>query len=58
MLSLNGNLQISDIHVSKFKDEGRVKDFREFCTKTVDIIKPPIILGKFSLGSYVLTIIL
>ncbi|XP_063701317.1 transmembrane protein 62-like [Culicoides brevitarsis] len=39
-------LQISDIHVSKFKDEGRVKDFREFCTKTVDIIKPPIVLAS------------
>lgn len=36
-------LQISDLHLSKFKDETRIKDFNVFCSEIVDIVKPPVV---------------
>lgn len=36
-------LQISDLHLSKFKDETRIKDFRVFCEDVVDVVKPRVV---------------
>ncbi|XP_044521032.1 transmembrane protein 62 isoform X2 [Gracilinanus agilis] len=37
-------LQISDLHISKYFDRGRVTDLEKFCSETVDIIRPVIVL--------------
>lgn len=39
-------LQISDLHLSKFKDPSRVTDFKKFCTETVEVVKPKVILAS------------
>ncbi|XP_026463910.1 transmembrane protein 62-like isoform X2 [Ctenocephalides felis] len=39
-------LQISDIHISIFHDPSRISELREFCHKTVDIIKPIVVLAS------------
>lgn len=39
-------LQISDIHVSKFKDPTRVTDFKTFCTSAVSVIKPRVVIAS------------
>lgn len=36
-------LQISDLHLSKFKDESRISDFKVFCSEVVDIVKPKVV---------------
>lgn len=36
-------LQISDLHLSKFKDPSRISDFRVFCKEVVDIVKPKVV---------------
>ncbi|XP_043839815.1 transmembrane protein 62 isoform X2 [Dromiciops gliroides] len=38
-------LQISDLHISKFFDPGRATDLEKFCSETVDIIQPAIVLA-------------
>lgn len=36
-------VQISDLHISKFKDPTRINDFRKFCSEALDIIKPKVV---------------
>ncbi|CAB3359311.1 Hypothetical predicted protein [Cloeon dipterum] len=39
-------LQISDIHISVFHDMSRVTDLKDFCSKTIDAIKPTVVLAS------------
>ncbi|GIX71409.1 transmembrane protein 62 [Caerostris extrusa] len=39
-------LQISDLHLSLFKDQGRGSDLKTFfCTETVSVVQPPVVLA-------------
>ncbi|XP_057655925.1 transmembrane protein 62-like isoform X1 [Diorhabda carinulata] len=39
-------LQVSDIHISIFKDPNRITEFKEFCDLTVGAIKPSVVLAS------------
>ena len=39
------SLQISDIHISKYRDNQRVKDLKKFCNENIDVIKPVTVLA-------------
>lgn len=39
-------LQVSDIHISKFKDPSRVADFRRFCSEEIAVYKPRVTIAS------------
>jgi hypothetical protein len=38
--------QISDIHISIFRDETRVTQLKEFCDLTLNAVKPSVVLAS------------
>ena len=37
-------MQVSDIHLSQFRDYGQLRDFKEFCSTFLTVIKPKLLL--------------
>jgi predicted MPP superfamily phosphohydrolase len=39
-------VQISDLHLSKFRDSSRISDFRLFCAEVVDLVQPKVVIAS------------
>lgn len=39
-------MQITDIHISIFRDPSRITEFKEFCDQTLNVINPTVVLAS------------
>ena len=42
--------QISDIHISKYRDHHRARDLKQFCNENIDVIRPVAVLATGKLA--------